>query len=317
MKLIIQIPCYNEERTLPATLADLPKSIPGIDVIEYLVIDDGSQDATASVARAHGVHHVLELETNRGLGCAFAAGVEYALEQGADILVNTDGDNQYAGGDIPKLIAPILERRADVVVGCRPIVDHPEFGAVKKSLQLLGSKTVRYISKTNIRDAASGFRAISKEAAMRLYVMSAFSYCMETLIQAGNSGLRVKSVDVAVNSKTRPSRLFKTVPEYLYRSTANILAMFLLYRPGRFFFFVGSLFNFIALILGCRFLFLVYFAAETSKHRTYLPSLIFLSIMVMIGFISYMLGIVGEILKGQRIMLSELIYRQRREKYGR
>ncbi|HEY8240677.1 MAG TPA: glycosyltransferase family 2 protein, partial [Kiritimatiellia bacterium] len=193
MKLIIQIPCFNEAETLPATVRDLPKSIPGVDSIEVLVVDDGSTDNTAEVARGLGVHHVLGLGSNHGLARAFSLGIEQALRLGADIVVNTDADNQYCGADIPKLVQPILENHADIVVGSRPIADHPEFSATKKQLQLAGSRTLRWISKTTVRDAASGFRAYSREACLRNFIYSSFSYCMESLIQAGNMGLRVAS----------------------------------------------------------------------------------------------------------------------------
>ena len=218
MKLVIQIPCFNEEQTLPQTIHDLPQSIPGIDQIEILVVDDGSTDRTVEVARLCGAHHVLSLDTNRGLGRAFAMGLEKAMSLHADIVVNTDGDNQYVGADIAKLVEPILRHQADMVVGCRPIADHPEFSLLKKLLQSLGSWTLRSLSKTSVRDAASGFRAFSREACGRLVIYSRFSYCMETLIQAGNSHLRVDSVDIRVNPITRKSRLFKSLPEYLWKS---------------------------------------------------------------------------------------------------
>ncbi len=250
MKLIIQIPCLNEEKTLPYTIRDLPRTIPGIDVIEYLVVDDGSTDNTAGVAESLGVHHVLRLGSNRGLARAFTSGVAYALAQGADIVVNTDADNQYMGDDIPLLVQPILANRADLVVGSRPIDDHPEFSAFKKFMQKAGSWTLRYVSQTTVRDAASGFRAFSREACQRLFVYSQFSYCMETLIQAGNTGLRVASVDIRVNPSTRPSRLFRSIPQYIYKSGMTIFTMFMLYRPGRFFATIGGVLLAAALTLG-------------------------------------------------------------------
>lgn len=208
LKLIIQIPCLNEEETLASTLRDLPGQIPGIDSLEVLVVDDGSTDRTAEVARENGVQHILSLGTDRGLAVAFQSGIAHALSLGADIVVNTDADNQYCGGDIAKLVQPILSGEADMVIGCRPIADHPEFSLPKKILQMLGSWTLRLISKTRARDAASGFRAFSRETCRRIFVHTRFSYCMETLIQAGNSGLRVASVDIRINPKTRDSRLF-------------------------------------------------------------------------------------------------------------
>jgi glycosyltransferase involved in cell wall biosynthesis len=221
VKLIIQIPCLNEAKTLPATLADLPESIPGIETIEVQIIDDGSVDGTADVARVHGVKHIVSMGSNRGLAKAFAAGVAHAISLGADIVVNTDADNQYCGEDIAKLIPPILENQADIVVGCRPILEHPEFTPVKKALQLAGSWALRKISRTTVRDAPSGFRAFSRLACQRLFIHSTFSYCIETLVQAGNTGLRVKSVDIRVNPQTRPSRLFNSIPQYLKKQVVQ------------------------------------------------------------------------------------------------
>jgi len=314
MKLVIQIPCFNEEQTLPQTIRDLPKSIPGIDQIEILVVDDGSTDRTVEVARSCGAHHILSLGTNRGLGRAFAAGVEKALSLGADIVVNTDGDNQYAGADIAKLVEPILERQADMVVGCRPILDHPEFSPLKKLLQLAGSWTLRLLSKTSVRDAPSGFRAFSREACLRLIIYSQFSYCMESLIQAGNSQLRVDSVDIRVNSTTRQSRLFKSTPEYLWKSGSTMVTMFVHYRPS-FFFGLLSAVNFTgAVLIGLRFLYLVYLApAAATEHRTYLPSLILLAVLAIFGAGLAALAIIAELLRANRRLLEEILYQLRRQ----
>ena len=312
MKLIIQIPCLNEEATLPATVADLPRRIEGIDTIEYLVVDDGSTDRTAEVARAVGVHHVLRLGSNRGLATAFSRGLERALELGADIVVNTDADNQYRGGDIARLVAPVVRGEADLVVGCRPIVEHPEFSPLKKLLQRLGSWTLRRLSRTNVRDAASGFRGFSREACLRIFIHSRFSHCMETLIQAGNSGLRVDSVDIRVNPRTRESRLFRNMGQYLCRSGGTMLTMFVLYRPGRFFFTAGSVFMAAALVIGLRFLYLTYFVAHHVAGRTYLPSLLLLTLCGMTGVFLYALGILGEVSKSQRRVAEEALYQQRR-----
>lgn len=235
MKLVIQIPCFNEEQTLPEVISALPRTIPGIDSIEYMVIDDGSTDRTAEVAKSLGVHHIISLGTNRGLAQAFYQGLNYALDHEADILVNTDGDNQYCGADISKLVEPILQKKADMVIGSRPISQHPEFGTIKKLLQKMGSAVLRFISRTSVPDAPSGFRAFSKETCQRVFVYSRFSYCMETLIQAGTNGLRVTSVDIRINPKTRDSRLFKSIPEYVWKTGKTMLSMFLLYRPMMFF----------------------------------------------------------------------------------
>ena len=304
MKLIVQIPCYNEAATLPATVGDLPRSIPGIDKIEVLVIDDGSTDGTPEVARSLGVHHVLSLGSNRGLARAFARGIEHAVALGADIVVNTDGDNQYRGEDIAELVKPIVENRADMVIGCRPIVDHPEFGVIKKGLQLVGSWALRQISTTTVRDAASGFRAFSREGCQRLFIHSKFSYCMETLIQAGTIGLRVDSVDVRVNATLRPSRLVKSIPDYVYNSGMTIVSMFVLYRPGRFFASLAAVFLALAFGLGVRFV-------STWPHdpgRTYLPSLILLAVCALTGFLLLLLGIVGELIRAQRRLTEENLY---------
>lgn len=310
MKLIIQIPCYNEENTLAEVIHDLPKKIDGIDTIEYLVIDDGSADNTVKIAKELGVDHILELGSNRGLAKAFSAGIDYALSHDADIVVNTDGDNQYKGEDIEKLVQPILKNKADIVVGARPIVKHHEFSIIKKFFQLLGSWMLRQVSKTKVKDAPSGFRAFTKEACQRMFIYSKFSYTMENLIQAGNSNMRVTSVDIRVNPKTRESRLFSNMFEHIYKSGSTMLLMYVLYRPGRFFFWIGSILNIIALIIGLRFLYLV-FLVEESSRRTYIPSLILLAILAFWGIISYMIGIIGELLKANRRQNEEIIYLNR------
>jgi glycosyltransferase involved in cell wall biosynthesis len=307
MKLIIQIPCFNEEETLPQVIADLPVRLEGINEIEYLVIDDGSSDQTVRVAREQGVHHVLSLGTNRGLAFAFYEGINHCLENGADIVVNTDGDNQYQGRDIGRLIAPILDHQADMVVGARPIKTHTEFSPLKKLLQLLGSWTIRVVSKTKVKDASSGFRALSAKACRRIFIYSRFSYTMETLIQAGNSNLRVASVDINVNPTTRKSRLFKNIFQHVSRSGSTIIRMFIMYRPGRFFSLIGTLFLIPALILGIRYLYLIFWMAEPDPERTYVPSLILVSILAFLGVISYFLAILGELIKTQRKLSEEII----------
>lgn len=316
MKLIIQIPCYNEENTIAQTVSELPKEISGISSIEYLVIDDGSTDKTIETARQAGVHHVISNGSNRGLGFTFMEGVRFCLAHGADIVVNTDGDNQYCGADIPLLVQPILSKAADIVVGCRPIKDHQEFSPFKKMMQSLGSFTLRMISKTSVRDAASGFRAFSRDTCMRLNVYSRFSYCMETLIQAGTSNLKVCSVDIRVNPKTRESRLFSNAFEHIGKSGLTMLTMFILYRPGRFFFGLGSILMSMALILGLRFVYLVYIA-EATLGRTYLPSLILLSVLATLGSLSFIVGVLGEVLKFNRIISENNSYLLRRGIYDK
>lgn len=317
MKLFIQIPCLNEEKTLPEVYADLPKKIEGIDEIEVLIIDDGSTDNTVKVAKELGIKHILQLGTNRGLAYAFMSGINYSLEHGADIVVNTDGDNQYYGEDIAKLVQPVIEDKADLVVGSRPILKHKEFSPAKKFFQILGSMTLRLISKTKIKDAPSGFRAISRKACKQLYVYSRFSYTMETLIQAGNSNMRVVSVDVRVNPKTRDSRLFRNSFEHIRKSGATIMNMFVLYRPGRFFSIIGSLFLAPALFLGIRFIYLVFLQANPDPERTYLPSLILLAIFAFIGIFSFFLAIIGELIKQQRRLMEDVNKNLKDIKYRR
>ncbi len=315
MKLFIQIPCLNEEKTLPAVIADLPKKINGIDEIEILIIDDGSTDHTVEVAKSLGIRHIIKLGTNRGLAYTFMSGLNYCLEQGADLVVNTDGDNQYVGEDIAKLVQPILDDTADMVVGSRPILKHREFSFAKKFFQVLGSMTLRMISKTNIKDAPSGFRAMSRKTCMQLYVYSRFSYTMETLIQAGNSNLRVTSVDVRVNPKTRDSRLFRNNFEHIRKSGTTMLNMFVLYRPGRFFSIIGTLFLLPALFLGIRFIYLVFLTPTPDPDRTYLPSLILLAIFAFLGIFSFFLGIIGELIKMQRRLMESVNRNLKEMKY--
>ena len=310
MKLFIQIPCFNEEKTLPEVIRDLPKQIDGIDEIEIMIVDDGSSDRTVEVTRSLGVRHIVQHGSNRGLAAAFRHGSEYALAHGADILVNTDGDNQYFGGDIGKLCAPIVAGRADLVVGCRPIREHTEFSPVKKLLQLLGSWTLRRISKTTVRDAASGFRAFSRETLQRIFIHSKFSYCMETLIQAGNSGIRVASVDIRVNPKTRESRLFKSIPQYIRKSGGTMLAMFMLYRPGSFFMMTSLFFWILALGIGVRAVYLR--CIGDGLIRDHLPSLLLLVVFAVIAIMFDALAIIGELLKAQRRLTEEVLYLLRR-----
>ena len=312
MKLIIQIPCFNEEKTLSSTINDLPREVEGFNEVEILVIDDGSTDKTYEKAKQLGVEHIIQLGSNRGLATAFKIGIEYALDQGADVVVNTDGDNQYSGKDIAKLTKPIIEKKADMVIGCRPIKNHPEFELIKKILQIFGSWVLRKISKTNIRDAASGFRAFSRETCQRLNIISQFSYTMESLIQAGNSGLRIKSVDIRVNKKTRESRLFKNIPEFLYKSGSTIFMMFLLYRPGRFFSLFSSFFLIPSFMLGIRFLYLI--SQNSDPSRTYIPSLILLSILAWTGFLCIAIGLIGIKIKSLRKIQNEILYHIKKNK---
>ena len=306
-KLIIQIPCFNEAHTLPNTLKSIPTIFNGVDITEILVIDDGSSDNTSEVAKTNGAHHVIKLERNSGLGYAFKMGLRSALELKADVVVNTDADNQYCAQDIQKLIDPILSGKSDFVVGCRPIFSHPEFNIIKKGLQWLGSFVLRIMSKTDVPDAASGFRAYSRETCMKLNVYSHFSHCMETLIQAGNAGMIVTWAKIRINPSTRPSRLFKSIPQYLFKSGLTILEMSSLYSPGRFFTILSTFFLLPAFLLGTRFIYLTYFVSP-QPDKTYLPSLILVSLLGMAGIILLTLAILGELLKTHRRLNEEILY---------
>ena len=311
MKLVIQIPCYNEEKTLPQTLRDLPRAVPGIDELEVLVIDDGSTDRTAAVALELGVQQVLSLGRHCGLARAFTAGLQRALARGADVIVNTDGDNQYCGADVAKLVEPILHQNAALVIGCRPIDDHEEFGPVKKLLQKLGSAVLRYLSQTSVPDAASGFRAFSRTTAQRLFVHSRFSHCMETLIQAGKLQLNIVSVDIRVNPSTRESRLYRSLPEYVWRSGMTMVAMFVHYRPARVFGTLAALCYAGLLILGMRFIYLVYLF-PTDPHRTYVPSLILMAIFAVFAIGLTSLAIIAELIRSQTRVTEEILFQLRR-----
>ena len=308
MKLIIQIPCLNEEQTLPATLAELPRSIPGVDSIEILVVDDGSTDQTAAVASAHGVHHVLRHTRNQGLGRAFRTGLDAALKLGADVIVNTDGDGQYCGGDIPKLIAPILAGEADIVVGDRQTANNTEFGLAKKCLQWLGSYVVRSLSGTNLLDAVSGFRAISRQSAIRLNILSKFSYTVEMLIQAGNKQMSVTSVPVRTNPKTRESRLFANIPQFISRQLVSMVRMYAMYRPMRFFLYLGLLLSVVGAIPIIRFL-ISYFSGGGAGN---IQSLILGGVLLTMGFMIFITGLLSDLISQNR-QLSEIALEKIRE----
>jgi glycosyltransferase involved in cell wall biosynthesis len=301
VKLIIQIPCYNEEATLGITLSDLPRALPGVDRVEWLVIDDGSWDRTAEVAQACGVHHIVRLNNNQGLARAFMAGLEAAIKAGADIIVNTDADNQYCAADIPYLIAPILKGEADMVVGARPIKDIKHFSPAKKVLQALGSWTVRVASNTQIPDAPSGFRALSRETALKINVFNEYTYTLETIIQAGQRGMVVTSVPIRTNGYLRPSRLVKSIPSYVKRSLFTIIRIFMTYRPFRFFLLLGSGPFTIGFLLGVRWL-ILYFG---GTPRTHVPSLILSAILLLMGFQLWILGLIADLLAVNRKILEE------------
>lgn len=309
MKLIIQIPCYNEEATLPQVLADLPRQIDGIDTIETLVIDDGSTDRTVETARNLGVRHILSLGSNRGLAFAFLRGLQYAVQLGADIIVNTDGDNQYDGRCIPDLIRPILEGRLDIVIGARPIETIEHFSWCKKKLQQLGSLVVRQFSGTDIPDTTSGFRAYSAEAAMKLHVFNRYTYTLETIIQAGHMDLRIGYVPIRVNPQTRPSRLISSLPAYVSRSASIILRSYITYKPLRTFLYASILPGTLGLALCVRYLYFFF----TGGGRGHLQSLLLAAILLILTFLLWVLGILADLISANRKLLQEQLYLSRKQ----
>lgn len=307
-KLIIQIPCFNEAVTLPPTLRDLPRALPGIDVIEYLVIDDGSRDDTAAVARANGVHHVLQFERNRGLAAAFRAGVEESLRQGADFIVNTDADNQYQASDIATIVAPLVEHRAEMVVGDRGVGELPHFSYIKRRLQVFGSWVIGRAAELRTPDATSGFRAMTREVALRMIVLSDYSYTLESLIHAGSRKTAVASVRIGINPQTRPSRLMKSIPHYIRKSGVTILRAYTMYRPLRVFMTVGALLILAGCVPGVRFLWF-YFSGDKIGH---VQSLILAAILVIVGFQILLIGLLADLIANNRKMLEETLYRVRK-----
>ena len=308
MKLIIQIPCYNEEKTLGATLRELPRSLPGIDAVEFLIIDDGSTDDTSPVARALGAHHVVRFPRQRGLARAFAAGLDAALKLGADIIVNTDADNQYPADAIPRLIAPILAGQADLVIGDRRVTTVVGFSPLKRRLQKLGSWVVEWASGLPVPDATSGFRAMSRETAQRLMVYSDYSYTLETLIHAGARRLAVAYVPIQPNPAVRPSRLMRSLSDYLAHSTITIVRAYTTYRPLRAFVTVGALVVLAGTLLGVRFMYF-YLRGDGSGH---IQSLILASVLLVVGFQVGLIGLVADLIGFNRKILEELLYRVRR-----
>jgi glycosyltransferase involved in cell wall biosynthesis len=305
VKLIIQVPCYNEEQALPVTLSALPRKIPGIDSIEWLIVDDGSQDRTTEVARAHGVDHVVSLPRHQGLTRAFVVGLEACLKAGADIIVNTDADNQYCADDIPKLIEPVLAGRADIVIGARPIPEIRHFSPLKKYLQRLGSHVVRVLSNTDVVDAPSGFRAMSREAAMQLHIFNRYTYTLESIIQAGQKGITVTSVPIRVNAPLRPSRLVRSIPDYIWRQGLTMLRIFITYRPFRFFVTQGAVLVGAGTLIGLRFLYLFF----TTGGAGHVQSLILAVLLIMIGFFLGVVGLLADLIAVNRQLLEKLDWR--------
>ena len=308
-KLIIQIPCLNEAETLPATLADLPRSVPGIDVVEVLVIDDGSRDRTSEVAKAQGVAHVIRFRQRKGLAAAFIAGIDASLRRGADYIVNTDADNQYAGRDIARLLEPLLRGDADIVVGDRNIRDLAHMSWPRKLLQRLGSWTVRQVSATNVPDTTSGFRAYTREAALRMTIVSDFSYTLESLIQAGKQRMAVTHVPVSTNPRTRPSRLFDSVLSYIKRSAATIVRIYTMYEPLKVFTYIGTTIFVAGFIISMRFLYYFLFTFESEGK---VQSLILSAVLMIVGFQVVLIGLVADVISGMRKLLEDLLYRVRR-----
>ena len=315
MKVIVQIPCYNEEQTLPLVIRDMPRSIPGVDILETLVIDDGSSDRTVEVARQLGVNHVVRHNGNKGLAAAFQSGLDACLRLGADIIVNTDGDNQYPQDRIPDLIAPILQREADMVVGDRQVTKIEHFSPMKKVLQLMGSWVVRQASGTAVPDAPSGFRAFSREAALRLNVITKYTYTLETIVQAGKKNIRVASVPVTTNEVTRPSRLIRGVFDYLKKSSATIVRIYALYEPLKVFFYIGSLFMLIGILGWLRIIYFWAFEEGMNFRATFtghLPTVIFAVLALVVGFQIWLIGLLADLIAASRRLTEETLYRMKR-----
>jgi len=307
-KLIIQIPCYNEGETLSLALAALPRDVPGVDHVEWLVIDDGSADDTLAVARQAGVDHVVRLPRHQGLARAFVAGLEASLRAGADIIVNTDADNQYCADDIPKLIEPILRGEAEIVVGARPIDHIKHFSPLKRLLQRVGSRATRLISQTDVQDAPSGFRAFSREAAMRMHVFNEYTYTIETIIQAGQKGMAIVSVPIRINEDLRPSRLMKSLPSYLSRQILTMVRIFVTYKPFRFFASAGVLVFIVGLLISVRFLYF-YFTGNGAGH---IQSLILSALLMGTGFFLAVVGLVVDLISVNRQLLEILDWRMQK-----
>jgi glycosyltransferase involved in cell wall biosynthesis len=309
VKLIIQIPCFDEEATLPVTLADLPREVPGFDTVEWLVIDDGSTDRTVEVARANGVDHIVRLTNNKGLAAGFQAGLDASLKLGADVIVNTDADNQYYGPDIPKLVAPILEGRADMVVGDRDVMSIEHFSPLKKTLQRLGSWVVRHASQTTVPDTTSGFRAYNREAAIQMVVVSKFTYTLETIIQAGKMLVAVDHVPIRTNPQTRESRLFPSMWSYVRRNTVSIFRVYAQYEPLRVFMTLAALVALVALVIWGRF---AYFYIVEGSGAGHVQSLILGAVLFNAAVVLAALGVIGDLLAAQRTLSQRTFERVRR-----
>ncbi|MXU63818.1 glycosyltransferase family 2 protein [Oceanomicrobium pacificus] len=302
MKLVIQVPCFNEEHTLPETLQDLPRQVEGFDSVEWLIVDDGSTDGTVAVAERMGVDHIVRLSHNQGLAIAFMTGIEACLRAGADVIVNTDGDNQYAASCIPRLVQPILEKRAQIVVGERPVASIAHFSPAKRKLQSLGSWVVRAVSGASIKDAPSGFRAIHKDAAARLYVFNRYTYTLETIIQASRLGIPVASVPVEVNDPTRESRLMKSTAQYIFKSAIVITRIAIIYKPLRFFAGIAVLLALPGMLAIVRFLYL-FLQGQGDGH---VQSLVIGTALVGSGVFAFLAGILADLIAANRVLLADI-----------
>ena len=314
MKLIIQIPCLNEEESLPETLKALPKKINGVDEIEVLIIDDGSTDRTSEVAKSCGVNHIVRFTKKRGLAKVFGAGLDASLKAGADIIVNTDADGQYKGEDIPRLIHPILEGKADMVVGNRDIENVQQFSWLKKKLQRIGSRVVRNLAGgSSVEDMTTGFRAYSREAALRLNIISEYTYTLESIIQAEHKNLAIGNITISTNKVERPSRLFKSIPEYIKRSVVTMVRMYAMFNPFRLFLSLGSGFLFMGTLIGCRFIYYYLLVGSAGK----IQSLILAAIFLIIGFQLLIIGIVADLISANRRLIEDTLLRVKRMELNR
>jgi glycosyltransferase involved in cell wall biosynthesis len=306
--LIVQIPCFNEEETIGSVLEEIPREVWGIDRVEVLVVDDGSKDASIEEAKKAGADHVVSFSENRGLARTFEAGLDAALKLGADIIVNIDADGQYKGEDIPVLIKPIIEGSADVVVGDRGIINDKDYPTIKKALQIVGSRTVRFLSNTETIDATSGFRAYSREAAQKIHLISDFTYTLESLIQAGSYNLRVKSVPISVRKVKRPSRLFSSMREYLFKSAVTIIRVYSMFEPIKVFFAIGGIIFTSGFGIGMWFLF--YYFTEGGKGHVQM--LILAAVLMIIGFQVLVMGLLADLIASNRKLIADVLFRIKR-----